>query len=116
MQPWLAAHAWKHLSMTSVTRWEVSTLPPTTAAVADGLRRDASGIRISTGARHPLKKIGEFALLRSSSWIALVCPSSAAMYSAVDPCKKRLSGLAPADQHAYHPQMAGAQPGEARGA
>ncbi len=55
MQPWLAAHARKHLSMTSVTRWEVSTLPPTTAAVADGLRRDPSGMRISTGARHPLR-------------------------------------------------------------
>lgn len=53
MHPWLAAQARKHLRMTSVTRWEVSTLPPTTAAVAEGFSRHPLGMRISTGARHP---------------------------------------------------------------
>lgn len=35
-QPWLAAHAWKARRITSTIRWEVKTLPPTTAASSEG--------------------------------------------------------------------------------
>lgn len=38
--PWEAAQARKQRSITSVTRWEVRTLPPTTAAVVEGERKD----------------------------------------------------------------------------
>jgi len=50
-----AAAAWKALSTTSVTRWLVSTLPPTTAASGVGARMDGVGMSILTGARHPCK-------------------------------------------------------------
>ena len=39
--------------MTSVTRWLVSTLPPTTAASADGLKIVFGGIFTVTGFKHP---------------------------------------------------------------
>lgn len=44
VQPWLAAHAWNALSTTSTMRCEVSTFPPHTAAVRDGLNSDFFGI------------------------------------------------------------------------
>lgn len=39
--------------MTSTTRWDVSTLPPTTAASGDGSRIEPLGITTRTGARQP---------------------------------------------------------------
>ncbi len=48
-----AAAASKALSTTSVTRWLVSTLPPTTAASGVGARMDGVGMSILTGAKHP---------------------------------------------------------------
>ena len=41
--------------MTSVTRWLVSTLPPTTAASSLGLSRQPAGIVMVTGERQPCK-------------------------------------------------------------
>ena len=48
-----AAAAVKALRVTSVTRWLVSTLPPTTAASAEGLSRQPLGIRTVMGFMHP---------------------------------------------------------------
>lgn len=52
-----AAAALKALRMTSVTRWLVSTLPPTTAASGDGLRIVLGGILTVTGFRQPCKNL-----------------------------------------------------------
>ena len=52
-----AAAALKALRMTSVTRWLVSTLPPTTAASADGLKMVFGGIFTVTGFKHPCSTI-----------------------------------------------------------
>ena len=41
------------LRTTSVTRWEVRTLPPTTAACSDGRRRQPGGMRMVMGVRQP---------------------------------------------------------------
>lgn len=51
--PWLAAHAPKARKITSVTRWLVSTLPPTTAAWPEGDRKDPLGMITVIGARQP---------------------------------------------------------------
>lgn len=48
-----AAQVPKALKMTSTTRWQVSTLPPTTAAVSDGSIKLPLGIFILTGAKQP---------------------------------------------------------------
>lgn len=40
-------------SIIPVTRCDVKTFPPTTAAVGDGLRMLPVGIRIEIGVRHP---------------------------------------------------------------
>ena len=53
MHPCELAHASNAARQTSVTRWEVSTLPPTTAAVSEGDRKLPSGMMISMGFRHP---------------------------------------------------------------
>jgi len=53
MQPYDAAHALKALKTRSVTLYEVSTLPPTTAALAEGLRKVFSGMLIVIGLRQP---------------------------------------------------------------
>jgi hypothetical protein len=50
---WDAAAAPKALSTTSVTRWLVSTLPPTTAASGLGLSRHCGGMTTLMGARQP---------------------------------------------------------------
>jgi len=39
--------------MTSVTRWEVSTLPPTTAALSLGERKEEGGMSTVMGFRQP---------------------------------------------------------------
>jgi hypothetical protein len=46
MQPCDAAHALNALSTTSVILYDVSTLPPTTAALDDGLMNVFSGVII----------------------------------------------------------------------
>jgi hypothetical protein len=51
--PWLAAQARKALRMTSVTRCDVRTFPPTTAAWSDGERKDLGGMRTRMGLRQP---------------------------------------------------------------
>ena len=51
--PWEAAQARKQRRMTSVTRWLVRTLPPTTAAPSEGERMDRGGMRTVMGARQP---------------------------------------------------------------
>jgi hypothetical protein len=48
-----AAAALNALSTTSVTRCEVSTLPPTTAAVSEGLSKHPGGMRTVMAARQP---------------------------------------------------------------
>ena len=48
-----AAAALKALRTTSVTRWLVSTFPPTTAAVGAGLRMVLGGMRTVIGFRQP---------------------------------------------------------------
>eukprot|EP00955_Chlamydomonas_euryale_P069168 360341-Chlamydomonas_euryale.AAC.12 len=53
MQPCDAAAASKAFRTTSVTRWLVSTLPPTTAASGLGLSRQPVGILTVMGARQP---------------------------------------------------------------
>ena len=53
---WEAAAALKALKMTSVTRWLVSTLPPTTAAWSLGLSRVPGGMVMVTGARQPCQQ------------------------------------------------------------
>lgn len=50
---WEAAQAPKAPRMTSTTRWDVSTLPPTTAASGDGSKIEPLGITTRTGARQP---------------------------------------------------------------
>jgi hypothetical protein len=47
------AHAWNAVSTTSVILCDVSTLPPTTAALSLGDRKQPLGILIETGARQP---------------------------------------------------------------
>ena len=58
MVPWLAAASPSAPRMTSVTRCEVSTLPPTTAGASagsslDGGSRTERGMRTSSGASTP---------------------------------------------------------------
>lgn len=53
MQPWLAAHARKALSTTSVMRCEVQAFPAQTAALPDGLRMVPCGTMTDTGSIHP---------------------------------------------------------------
>lgn len=48
-----AAHTSNALKMTSTTRWDVSTFPPTTAAFWEGCRIDPGGITTWMGARQP---------------------------------------------------------------
>lgn len=50
---WEAAQTPKALKMTSTTRWEVRTLPPTTAASGEGSRMEPLGMTTRTGARQP---------------------------------------------------------------
>ena len=50
-----AAAASKARSTTSVTRWLVSTLPPTTAASGVGARMDGAGMSILTGVKQPCR-------------------------------------------------------------
>ena len=57
IHPCEAAHALNAFKTTSVTRWEVNTFPPTTAALEDGLRIENDGIFIIIGERNPFKKI-----------------------------------------------------------
>lgn len=51
-----AAHAWKALKMTSTTRCDVKTFPPTTAAFRDGWRMEPGGMMTFTGVRQPWNK------------------------------------------------------------
>lgn len=53
MQPWDAAQTPNALKTVSTIRCDVSTLPPTTAAPADGFKIEFSGIIISIGLRQP---------------------------------------------------------------
>jgi len=48
-----AAQISNALSTTSTTRCDVSTFPPTTAAVSEGSRRQPRGMMTWTGFRHP---------------------------------------------------------------
>ena len=52
---WEAAAAVNALSTTSVIRWLVSTLPPTTAAFDEGLSMLPAGILILIGVRQPCR-------------------------------------------------------------
>ena len=52
-----AAAALKAFSTTSVTRWLVSTFPPTTAASPEGRSMVLSGILMVTGFRQPCKTV-----------------------------------------------------------
>ena len=53
MQPWDAAHILNALNITSTIRWDVRTLPPTTAASWDGFKIESFGIIIFIGLRQP---------------------------------------------------------------
>lgn len=50
-----AAAALKALRTTSVTRWLVRTLPPTTAAFGEGHRIEPSGMRMVIGFKQPCR-------------------------------------------------------------
>lgn len=51
--PWLQATELKGFRTRSTSFWEVSTLPPTTAALIDGERIEFSGMINLIGIRHP---------------------------------------------------------------
>jgi hypothetical protein len=53
MHPYEAAQASNAFKTKSVSLYEVSTFPPTTAAVADGFKKQFSGKMISIGFKHP---------------------------------------------------------------
>jgi hypothetical protein len=53
MQPYEAAQALKTFRTKSVTRYEVKTLPPTTAAFPEGFKKHPSGIWQVIGFKQP---------------------------------------------------------------
>ena len=53
MHPQDAAHASNAFKTKSVSLYEVRTFPPTTAAVADGFKKQFSGKIMSIGFKHP---------------------------------------------------------------
>ena len=69
-----AAAALKALRITSVTRWLVSTLPPTTAASGDGLRIVLGGILTVTGFRQPCKNLYLISMLSFAGSHRLTLP------------------------------------------
>jgi len=69
---WDAAAALKALRTTSVTRWLVSTLPPTTAAVGEGLRMVSGGMRTVMGFKQPCKDLPFQASLYSSNRFSMI--------------------------------------------
>ena len=65
MQPWDAAQASNAPRMTSTTRCDVNTLPPTTAACSEGQSKLPCGMMTCTGLRQPWKTSQGY----DSSWL-----------------------------------------------